>query len=110
MEPLDLHRSFIFRQTKFGQNQFFDFSFYTETKSNTFIQSMATLQFFFNWFEQAGTWRQADHTPFSSFRFGNRSIQALPYLFSKTENEILQKRQKSRFRFWKRDKGGPYQS
>ena len=27
----------------------------TETKSNIFIQSMATFQLFFNWFEQAGT-------------------------------------------------------
>ena len=87
MEPVDLHRSFIFRQTKFGQNQFFDFSFHAETKSNIFIQSMATLQLFFIWFEQAEP--------------------LLISLFVLETGQFNSSLGPCRFRFWKRDKEGP---
>ena len=83
----------VFGQSKFRQNRDFDYIFYNKTKSNLFIQSMATLQLFFNWFEQAGTWWQAD-PPFSLFRFGNRPIKI----------SVLISFPKPKTRFYKRDK------
>ena len=69
---------------------------------------MATLQLFFNWLEQAGTMVTSDHSVFSFSFWKSVNLSLGPYFVSKTKTEILQKGQKSRFRFWKRSKERPY--
>ena len=68
---------------------------------------MATLQLFFNWLEQAGTMVTSDHSVFSFSFWKSVNLSLGPYFVSKTKTEILQKGQKSRFRFWKRSKERP---